>query len=324
MSSANTVVTVRSFASPDFDAVLALWTEAGFRIGPAETRAGIGAKLERDPQLFLVAEVDGSVAGAVLGAWDGRRGWVYHLAVRPDYQGQGIGAALLAEVERRLVGLGCRKVNLHVQRANAAVGGFYERQGYRPDDLLFFEKWLDVPPARPTPADVGTLRPGDPEIIAAALRAVGWQRDAAQYRRYLDEQGAGTRAVFVARVDGDYAGYVTVRWEASYPQFREAGIPEIQDFNVLPPLRRRGIGSQLLDSAEARIAERSGVAGIGVGLGPDYGPAQRLYARRGYVPDGRGVARDGEPLHPGDIVRVDDDLVLYFTKRLRAQVAIPD
>jgi ribosomal protein S18 acetylase RimI-like enzyme len=88
------------------------------------------------------------------------------------------------------------------------------------------------------------------------------------------------------------------------------------DFNVLPWFRRRGIGGQLMDEAERRIAERSPVAGIGVGLSADYGAAQILYIRRGYIPDGRGVSWRGAICQHGDQVSVDDGLVLYFTKVL--------
>ena len=98
--------------------------------------------------------------------------------------------------------------------------------------------------------------------------------------------------------------------------FREQGIPEIQDFNVLPGFRTRGIGSRLLDAAEQLVAERSSVVGIGVGLYADYGAAQRLYVRRGYLPDGRGVSYCGRPILGGETVVADDDLVLHFTKRL--------
>ncbi len=89
---------------------------------------------------------------------------------------------------------------------------------------------------------------------------------------------------------------------------------ELQDFNVLPQFRRRGIGSALMDAAEALIATRSATAGIGVGLYPDYGPAQRLYVLRGYVPDGRGIASETVQVRPGQVVRVDDELALYFTR----------
>jgi GNAT superfamily N-acetyltransferase len=165
--------------------------------------------------------------------------------------------------------------------------------------------------------EITPLRPDDPPLIAAAFTAIGWDKPQAQYERYLDEQTADERPVRVARLDGAFAGYVTVVWETGYAPFREAGIPEIQDFNVLPPYRRRGIGTALMDAAEALIAERSAVAGIGVGLYPDYGPAQRLYVLRGYVPDGRGVAWNQVQVAPGQTVPVDDDLALYFTRAVR-------
>lgn len=163
---------------------------------------------------------------------------------------------------------------------------------------------------------VGPLRETDPPILEAAFAAQGWTKPAAQYVRYLEAQSAGERAVLVARLEGEFAGYVTVVWEPEYAPFREARIPEIQDFNVLIRHRRQGIGTVLMDAAEALVAERSPAVGIGVGLYPDYGPAQRLYVLRGYVPDGRGIAWNHVQTTPGRKVVVDDDLVLYFTKTL--------
>ena len=69
-----------------------------------------------------------------------------------------------------------------------------------------------------------------------------------------------------------------------------------------------------MKEAELVVFERSSVVGIGVGMSPDCGTAQRLYALRGYVPDGRGIASGGRTVAPGDTVTVDDDLVLYLTK----------
>ncbi|WP_350281397.1 GNAT family N-acetyltransferase [Kribbella sp. HUAS MG21] len=163
--------------------------------------------------------------------------------------------------------------------------------------------------------EIRPLRDDDPEVISAALGALGWDKPVAQYEKYLAEQRDGTRDVLVATLDGEYAGYVTVRWESPYEPFE--GMPEIQDFNVLPALRRRGIGSALMDAAEAKVAERSPVVGIGVGLYPDYGQAQRLYVRRGYVPDGRGLVYDGRQVPPMETIRNDDSATLMFTKQLR-------
>jgi GNAT superfamily N-acetyltransferase len=159
------------------------------------------------------------------------------------------------------------------------------------------------------------LQDDDPKVISAALTALGWDKPVRQYEKYLAEQRDGVRDVLVATVDEEYAGYVTVRWESPYEPFDK--IPEIQDFNVLPKFRRRGIGTGLMDSAEALVAERSDVVAIGVGLYADYGTAQRMYVRRGYIPDGRGLLYNLKQVPPGEMVRNDDDAILMFSKSLR-------
>ena len=110
------------------------------------------------------------------------------------------------------------------------------------------------------------------------------------------------------------AGYVTLKWESHYLPFKKQVIPEIVDLNVLPAFRNQGIGSKLLDEAERSAFERSSIVGIGVGLYPDYGSAQRLYVKRGYIPDGRGVTYKYQPIPPGETVCLDDDLIFWFTK----------
>ena len=100
------------------------------------------------------------------------------------------------------------------------------------------------------------LEAADIEPIAAAFRALGWDKPASQYERYLAEQNEGRRAVLVALLDGTFAGYLTVNWHSEYPPFRQENIPEIQDFNVLPHYRRQGIGTHLMDAAERLIAAR--------------------------------------------------------------------
>src|SRR4051794_2621038 len=109
----------------------------------------------------------------------------------------------------------------------------------------------------------------DIQPISAAFRTLGWNKPAAQYERYLSEQRAKLRTVFVVFLANSFAGYVTVFWQSDYPPFREASIPEIQDFNVLPDFRRQGIGSQLMDMAEQAVAECSSTVGIGVGMDTD-------------------------------------------------------
>lgn len=165
-------------------------------------------------------------------------------------------------------------------------------------------------------AQIRILDDGDPITISAAFESVGWVKPAAQYERYFAEQAAGSRVCLVATVEGQFAGYVTINWTPEYPAFEELKIPEIQDLNVLPRFRRRGIGTLLMDRAEQEVAVRSSDAGIGVGLHPGYNQAQRLYVKRGYVPDGRGVTYCNRPVKEGAQVVLDDDLVLHLTKRV--------
>jgi GNAT superfamily N-acetyltransferase len=163
------------------------------------------------------------------------------------------------------------------------------------------------------------IRPFDSKDIPKITRAfgeIGWNKPASQYETYLAEQTFRLRDVYVATINGQFAGYLTVAWKSSYEAFRTAGIPEITDFNVLPKFRRQGIGTQLMDQAEAVIARIRSIAGIGVGLTPDYGEAQRLYVLRGYVPNGLGVYYKDHPIHYGEEIKVDDHLVLYLTKEL--------
>lgn len=163
------------------------------------------------------------------------------------------------------------------------------------------------------------LQQADIAEIADAFAKLGWNKPASQYEAYLQEQEAGERVTIIARWDGIFVGYVNVVWHSHYAPFAAASIPEIVDFNVLPEWRKRGIGAALMDEAERRIAERSKVAGIGVGMTADYGAAQRLYVKRGYIPDGRGLTYDGRVLAHGESTLNDDSLVLYFTKNVASR-----
>ncbi len=164
---------------------------------------------------------------------------------------------------------------------------------------------------------IRSLNDADPPIVSAAFESIGSVKPVATYERYVAEELAGTRTCLVADVYGQFAGYVTVNWAPTYPGFVDLRIPEIQDLNVLPAFRRRGVATRLLDRAEAEVARRFSTVGIGVGLHPGYNDAQKLYGRRGYIPDGRGLTYRDRYVPEGTQVVVDDDLVLHLTRRLR-------
>lgn len=130
----------------DYERVIGLWgtIEIGMHIGPSDAPGEIRKKLERDPDLFLVAETGGEIIGTIIGAFDGRRGMVYHLAVRQDFRRQGIGQALLAEVEARLKAKGCIKCLLVVVDDNESAKRFYEECGWNlvPDDRVYAKMFI--------------------------------------------------------------------------------------------------------------------------------------------------------------------------------------
>lgn len=130
-----------------------------------------------------------------------------------------------------------------------------------------------------------------------------------------EENITGDRLTFLAFYNGQFAGSLHLLSTSYYPYFAEKGIPEINDFNVIPPLRKLGVGHALMEAVEKIASEKYGIVGIGVGLYESYASAQRLYAKRGFIPDGRGVMYNQQPVVPGSQVCVDDDLNLYFTKR---------
>jgi len=161
------------------------------------------------------------------------------------------------------------------------------------------------------------LEANDIPQIVKAFQELGWNKPESLYERYLIDQAHEERDVYVVFVDEEFAGYLTICWKSPYELFREQNIPEIVDFNVLPKFRRLGIGTQLMDRAENEIKKVSLIAGIGVGMDPDYGAAQRMYVLRGYVPDGRGLHYKDHYVRYGEQLTVDDDLALYLTKELK-------
>lgn len=133
--------------------------------------------------------------------------------------------------------------------------------------------------------------------------------------RVFDDVARGTRIVCVAAIGGKDAGYCVLNLTPKYAYFRAHDIPEIQDLNVLPPYRRRGVASALIAHCE-NLARRKGhrQMGIAVGLHGGFGAAQRLYVRLGYVPDGYGITHDRAIVPAGSFKPVDDHLCLMMVK----------
>jgi ribosomal protein S18 acetylase RimI-like enzyme len=131
MSAERHQVAISEFAMGDFPSVHELWQRAGLWMRPSDGPEATALKLERDPDLFLVARDGGGViVGTVMGAWDGRRAYVYHLAVLPERVRRGIGSRLMDELEERLRALGALKIKLQILTDNDVSRAFFERRGY--------------------------------------------------------------------------------------------------------------------------------------------------------------------------------------------------
>jgi ribosomal protein S18 acetylase RimI-like enzyme len=126
---------VREFRFPeDYPAARSLWENAGpgIHVRRSDEPEEIFKKLQRDPDLFLVAEIGQKMVGTVIGGFDGRRGLIYHLAVDNTFREHGIGSLLMDEVERRLKAKGCIKCYLMVAEDNKNAIQFYEARSWEP------------------------------------------------------------------------------------------------------------------------------------------------------------------------------------------------
>jgi len=133
---------IRSFEPADERAVVALWQACGLTRPWNDPHKDIARKLTEQPELFLVGTLGGALMATAMIGYDGHRGWVYYLAVAAEHRQQSYGRALMDEAERRLVAIGCPKINLLVRSSNAAVIDFYRSLGYTQDDSVSLGKRL--------------------------------------------------------------------------------------------------------------------------------------------------------------------------------------
>ena len=148
MESASCVVELANAA--DIKPMLYFWRSIpGLGVGLGDTESSLKAFLVRNPTTCLLLRVNGCLMGTVLGGFDGRRGYIYHLAVHPDYQGRGYGKMLLSRVSGQLKDLGAPKIHLFAFGDNHTAEDFYLSQGWekRRDIQVFsWDTSEDMPP----------------------------------------------------------------------------------------------------------------------------------------------------------------------------------
>lgn len=163
---------------------------------------------------------------------------------------------------------------------------------------------------------IRSMKTTDIKIIYDTYMAYHWHPKMETYKNYYREQQNSKRYVFVAEVEGNVAGFTTLLPQARDGPFVDSGIPEVVDLAVFYPYLRQGIANKILDAAEKTAAAISDAISLSVGLHDGYGAAQRLYAKRGYIPDGSGVWYKGRRLEQYRDCCNDDDLVLFLSKSL--------
>ncbi len=161
------------------------------------------------------------------------------------------------------------------------------------------------------------LQQSDARIITDEEIAQGWDADIGKYEMRLRHQAEGRSIALAAEYEGNVAGYINVYPDSQWGSFANRGYPEIVDFGVLAKYRNKGVGSKLMDIAEQVASRYSDIVYLGVGLHSGYGSAQRMYIKRGYIPDGNGVWYQDKICEPYAHCCNDDELVLYLSKKMK-------
>lgn len=164
---------------------------------------------------------------------------------------------------------------------------------------------------------IRSMEESDARTFTDEFTAQGWHPDIDVYVKRLREQTEGQCVPLTAEYRGCPAGYVNVYPAAQEGPFKGTGYPVIVDFSVLKKYQRKGIGTRLMDVAEQIAGQYADTVCLGVGLCDSYGSAQRMYIKRGYIPDGSGVWYHDKPCVQYETTcTVDDDLILYLSKKL--------
>ena len=128
---------IEKFTIDYYNKIITLWRKAGINVGSSDTLEEIDRILRRNPDLFLIGKINGKVISVVIGGFDGRRGYVHHLAVDPDYQKMGYGKMIMDELIEKFRKIGAHKIHLFIEKYNKDVVNFYQNLGWEiRDDLI--------------------------------------------------------------------------------------------------------------------------------------------------------------------------------------------
>ena len=135
---------IRQYEQKDLGEVIALWTECGLVVPQNDPAKDIARKLKVDRDLFLVGIDRQALIATVMGGYEGHRGWINYLAVKPSERRKGYGQEMMRAVEIRIEDKGCAKINLQVRGSNTEIVAFYTAMGYGLEDIVSLGKRLEV------------------------------------------------------------------------------------------------------------------------------------------------------------------------------------
>jgi ribosomal protein S18 acetylase RimI-like enzyme len=135
-------ILIRIYQTSDEEQVVGLWQDCGLVVSWNDPRQDIARKLAVQPDLFWIAESGDRLVGTIMVGYEGHRGWINYLAVAPDHQRLSIGRRMMQRAEDELRKLGCPKINLQVRTSNQQVITFYQRLGFKVDDVMSLGKRL--------------------------------------------------------------------------------------------------------------------------------------------------------------------------------------
>jgi len=128
---------IELFSMQYYQEIIDLWKRSGIEVSSSDTRDEIARILKRNPDLFLIGKENEKVIAVVMGAFDGRRGYVHHLAIDPDYQKKKYGKMMMDELIEKFHVKKAHKVHLFIEKSNKEVVDFYRKLGWEVrDDLI--------------------------------------------------------------------------------------------------------------------------------------------------------------------------------------------
>jgi ribosomal protein S18 acetylase RimI-like enzyme len=140
----NDTFTIRTYDFKDEKNVINLWGKCNLLTSTNNPKIDIERKCQENIDLFFVGEFEDKVVATCMAGFDGHRGWIYYLAVQPEFQGKGYGKLIVKHAEDSLKIRGCPKIDLMVRNTNQKVIEFYQKIGFSQEPVIVMGKRLTI------------------------------------------------------------------------------------------------------------------------------------------------------------------------------------